>query len=187
MADFLTLPLNKQLYEVYMNYRHNRNQDYRTLDLFNEVYYISARIVLEDNEQAKLGDYIKIIKEDMGWNYTSSLVVNMVYCVLALRRGNSKAVESLLEQIRHHYRMECQDSPFSRFVKDCIKRGESYDVVFKKTYRNRKKSFDLANILDSGIRPIIQVQQAEINLYSEGNIIGKTIHYEEQRKELRRL
>ena len=187
MADFLTEPLNQQLYDVYMTARCTMvSQNFRTLKLFNEAYYICARIVLEDNERADLGDYIMMVKADMGWDYPSSLVVDMVYSILSLRRGNSKAVEAFLEQIRQHYRMDVYDSPFSRFVKDNLRRGNSYDVVFKRWSKreSRKKEF---SFVAERTRLIIQVQQAEINLYSTGNIIGEKIYYESQRKRQRRL
>ena len=59
MAEFLEEPLNRQLYEVYMSAMNSVvHQDLHTLQLFNEVYYLCARIVLEQDERAELGKYI---------------------------------------------------------------------------------------------------------------------------------
>ena len=183
MAEFLKEPLNRQLYDVYMSARNSVvPQDFHTLQLFNEVYYLCARIVLEENERAELGDYIKIVKDDLGWNYPSSLVVNMVYCVLSLRRGNTKAVEILLEQIRHHYRMDTYETPFSRFVEDCKNRGESYDITFQSRSKRASSYLEIKDLLETGLNPIIQVEHADIKILSPGNLIGKTIQYGKQRE-----
>lgn len=131
MGEFLIEPLNRKLYEVYLDVKRNAlSQDFQTLKLFNEVYYICARIVYEKQHDADLNSYIKEIKNDLGWDYPSSVVLNMIYAVLSLRKGNSEEVERTILKIRKHYRMDSYKSPFSLFVEEEKSTGASYDVAF---------------------------------------------------------
>lgn len=184
LADFLKEPLNEKLYEVYMNLkRKTPQQDFQTLQLFNEVYYICSRVVLEDNPRAELKDYIKLIKDDMGWDYPSSMVVNMVYVVLSLRRRNTETVNRLIEQIRHHYKMDIYHSPFSLFVDACLQRGEQYDIRFELQPLKLANIKTFEKLIKRNSTPIIQVQHAEINVNSPGNFITNKLQYGKQREE----
>ena len=132
MGEFLKEPLNQKLYEVYLDVKRNApSQDFQTLELFNEVYYMCARIVYENQHDADLDSYIKEIKKDLGWDYPSSIVLNMIYAVLALRKGNSKEISSTIQKIRKHYRMDEYKSPFSKFVDGEKSTGKTYHVDFE--------------------------------------------------------
>ncbi len=131
MGDFLTEPLNKKLYEIYLKIKRKKpSQDFRTLQLFNEVYYLCTRIIIENDAEADLEDYIQEIKKDMGWDYSTSLVVNMIYAVLSLRRGNSSEVRLFLLKIKRHYKLDYYKTSFSVFVEEEIRQHQSYDLDF---------------------------------------------------------
>lgn len=132
MGEFLKEPLNQKLYEVYLGVKRNApSQDFQTLRLFNEVYYICSCIVYENHPDADLNEYIQEIKNDLGWDYPSSLALNMVYAVLALRKDNSEEVKSTIQKIRKHYRMDVYKSPFSLFVDEQLRIGALYHVNFE--------------------------------------------------------
>lgn len=132
MGSFLNETLNQKLYQVYLGIKKKApSQDFRTLELFNEVYYICSRIVNENLPEVDLNPYIQEIKRDLGWDYPTSIVLNMIYAVLALREDNSIEVKNTIRKIREHYKMDHCKSPFSVFVDDEISKGQSYRVEFE--------------------------------------------------------
>ncbi len=178
MEEFLKEPLNQKLYDTYLNIKRNGvHQDYQTVKLFNEVYYQCSRIVNSEIDEIELHQLIEDIKNDMGWTYSSSLVMNMIYTVLSLRKDNSPSVVGIINKIKEHYRLDKFLTPFAKLVNECAKKNEYYYVDFK-----GDKSF-LQSVLnhvcqmplgkEKAVSPniIIQVQQAEINVNCPGNQI----------------
>ena len=134
MADFLKEPLNKKLFEIYLGIKRNApSQDFHTLQLFNEVYYICSRILHESSPQSELTEYISEIKKDMGWDYPTSIVVNMVYVVLSLSKQNSHSAAIMINKIRQHYKMDSYHTPFTQFVNEEMRMGNRYDIAFGDT------------------------------------------------------
>ena len=131
MKEFLCEPLNQNIYEVYLNIKRDGViKDYETLKLFNEVHYQCSRIVNCEDQDIKLIDIISDIKNNLGWHFSSSLVVNMIYAVLSLRRNNSPSVIRLISRIKEHYRLETYETPLSKMVKECAERDERYTIEF---------------------------------------------------------
>lgn len=129
MSEFLEEPLNKKLYEVYLNIKRKvPSQDFQTLKLFNEVYYQCCRIVSANDPDIDLDDIIKEIKEDLGWEYSTSLVVNMIYAVLSLRKGNSKEVKEVLLKIERHHCLSQYKTPIYMMTETCKANYEFYDL-----------------------------------------------------------
>lgn len=131
MKEFLQEPLNQKIYEVYLNIkRDGAIKDYDTLKLFNEVYYQCSRIVNCTRQTISLNDIISDIKKNLGWYFSTSLVVNMIYAVLALRHDNTPSAVHLINRIKDHYRLETYVTPFSKMVKECVERNEWYTIEF---------------------------------------------------------
>lgn len=150
MKEFLSEPLNKKIYDVYLNIKKEGViKDYETLKLFNEVYYQCSRIVNCETQQINLNDIISDIKTNLGWRFSSSLVVNMIYAVLALRRNNSITVIHIINSIKEHYKLDTCATPFSKMVKDCAEKNEWYTIEFPID----KKALTLSSV-DSGHKAI---------------------------------
>jgi hypothetical protein len=133
MKEFLCEPLNQKIFEVYLNIkREGIDQDYQTLKLFNEVYYQCSRIVNIREVRLELIDVIYSIKNDLGWDYSSSLVINIIYVVLSLRKDNQSHVKDLIKKIEHHYQFDKHTTPFSKLVNDCVENDEYYKIEFQK-------------------------------------------------------
>ncbi len=131
MGEYLKEPLNKKLYQVYLTIRRNNpSQHFDSLKLFNLVYSLCARVVYENDTSPKLNGYIKEIKTAMGWSYPTSMVLNMVYAVLSLRKGNSDEVMTFLEKIEIHYKLSEYNTPFYCFVKEERSKQHLYNVPF---------------------------------------------------------
>lgn len=183
MKEFLKEPLNQKLYEVYLGIKRNApSQDFHTLQLFNEVYYICSKIICDNRPDPDLNHYIRIVKNDMGWDYPSSIVVNMIYAVLSLREGNTKEIEMLLEAIRQHYRMNTYKTPFCLLVEEELRQHHSFKVettYHKNTDEKPTKVLQLDKLFmeKEGGSIVINVNEAEIKVLSPGNVIGKTIKY----------
>ncbi len=129
MKEFQKDPLNQKIFEVYLNIRRNSPlQDFHTLQLFNEVYYLCSRVVYENEPEPYLDDYIQEIKRDLGWDYSTSTVLSMIYCVLSLRQGNSIEVNNFLKKIENHYRFETYKTPFNLFVEEEKRKNLSYNI-----------------------------------------------------------
>ena len=157
MAEFLKEPLNKKLYDVYMGIKKNAPlQDFHTLGLFNEVYYQCSRIIIENNRDLNLSSVISEIKENLGWDYSSSIVVNMIYAVLSLRHGNTEEINDVLYKIKKHYLFEQRHPPFYEMSEACKAKGEFYD-------------FDpIPTTLSDA--PIVQIPMPIVNPQNSGSI-----------------
>lgn len=168
MKEFLSEPLNQKIYEVYLNIKRDGViKDYETLKLFNEVYYQCSRIVNSEKQEINLNDIISDVKKTLGWHFSSSLVVNMIYAVLALRRNNSPSVVHLISSIKKHYRLETYETPFSKMVKECSERDEWYIIDFPVNKHTQTLSSN-----DSGYQQIINLT---ININNKIRKIGNFI------------
>ena len=151
MEEFMSEPLNQRIYGIYLNLNRDKAiKDYETLKLFNEVYYQCSRIINSIEPKINLADIISDIKENLGWNYSSSLVVNMIYAVLSVRRNNSQTVIDFINQIKSHYRLETYNTPFSLMVKDYVERGETYNIDFPIQHKKQRKRHE--NIVNKEIK-----------------------------------
>ena len=165
MSEYLEEPLNQKLYQVYLGVkRKTPSQDFHTLRLFNEVYYICSRIIYENNPAPDLNDYIQAIKNDMGWDYPTSVVMQMVYAVLSLRKGNSAAVNYVAELISIHYRMNYYKTPFGKFVEEEKSRGRMYDVLPKDGHNVKKIISDILQNVAILINHDIHFEDKEVKL-----------------------
>ncbi len=129
LKEFLQEPINEKLYEVYLNIKRlSPSQDFQTLQLFNEVYYLCTKIIYENASETNLNLYIQEIKADMGWNYPSSIVINMIYAVLSLREGNNGHVNKMINVIKDHYKMSLCKNLFYQFVEEERIHNHSYKI-----------------------------------------------------------
>lgn len=200
LSEFLKEPLNEKLYQVCLNIkRRSPSQDFQTLRLYNEVYRLCSQVVYENSKSPDLKDYISRIKEDMGWDYPTSVVLNMIYAVLSLRRGNSEEVIMFLDCIRKHYKMDERKNPFTNFVEEEQLQHHQYDIIAvdcsdhsfspSKTGGSSERTLILKLEVDDSTKsniqhrdiPFIYVQNATIEVLSPGNTIAKEIKYGEQR------
>jgi hypothetical protein len=187
MGDFLKEPLNKKLYEVYLSIkRKTPSQDFQTLKLFNEVYYQCSRIIVENNSELELCDIINDIKANLGWNFSTSIVVNMIYAILALRRNNTTEVNSFLERIVSHYKLEQYKTPFYMMTESCKANGDSYvfepHITQDEILQAIKIPIDIQTFKkNDGIHITVNMNNQftgeikSINVNSPGNIVGKEI------------
>ena len=113
MGDFLKEPLAKKLYEVYIDFKQKLpNQKYHTLKLFNEVFYQCSRIIALNKSMPDLSHVLSDIKSNLGWDYSTSIVVNMMYVVLSLQKNKTPGVTAFIKSIEHHYRLGQYRHPF---------------------------------------------------------------------------
>lgn len=86
MDEFFELdPVNEEFYGVFSQLRNEPfavNTD--GVKVFNEVYYQVTRMVYEHPMPTDLPKYITDIKANLGWNYSSELVMSMAYFLIAL-------------------------------------------------------------------------------------------------------
>lgn len=177
LRDFLEVPLNQKLYEVYLSIKRASSQkDNIALNIFNEVYSICARVVYENDPDPSLESYIQHIKERLGWDCSTSIVLQMVYAVLALRNNNTEEVERFVSLISNHYHMNERKIPFGVFVEETKKEGVSYDLEFK-TRESVLPNKDVEEYLRllGKYHPYINIQNAVIHVESPGNYIARQI------------
>lgn len=134
MGDFLKEPLAKKLYEVYIDFKQKLpNQKYHTLKLFNEVFYQCSRIIALNKSMPDLSHVLSDIKSNLGWDYSTSIVVNMMYVVLSLQKNKTPGVTAFIKSIEHHYRLGQYKTPFYNLAETCMAHGEYFE--FKPTFQ----------------------------------------------------
>ena len=164
---------------MYLSIKGNSlSQDFHTLQLFNEVYYLCSRIVNENDAHPNLDWYIQEIKRDMGWDYPSSIVVNMTFVVLSLRKNNSEAITKWLDIVKIHYRMDTYRSPFTVFVREEQERNTKYNINLGiSTTCNivPLEPKDKQHTTTQGTTIVYQIQHADIHVETPGNFIANQI------------
>ena len=184
MEGFLIEPLNQKLYEVYLGMKRKiPSQDFQTLKLFNEVYYQCSKIVVENKTDADLNAIISDVKDNLGWEFSSSLVINMIYAILSLRKGNTVEIDSLVKKIESHYKLGQYKTPFYELAESCKANVDTFEFephvsqdmllsYFKKLKSQTGQDFiqitvNLNNHFNGEIK--------SVNVNSPGNIVGKEI------------
>lgn len=187
MSEFLKEPQIKKLYEVYLGIkRKTPSQDYQTLKLFNEVHYLCSKIVYENNADVELNTIICDARNNLGWDYSTSIVINMIYCILSLRKNNSEEILSVIKKIEKHYRLDQYKTPFYLMVLDCKEHGEFFDFVPNYSQEKILSTKEIPiNIVGLNHRGDIHItlnlnnqytgEIKSINVNSPGNIVGKEI------------
>ena len=165
------------------------HQNYKTLDLFNEVYYLCSRIIVENNSDQELNSIIQDIKTDLGWKYSTTLVINRIYAELALRKENTLEVKSLVKKIETHYKFGEYKTPFYLMAESCKSNGDFYEfepqVTTCASPSPSNESEKITEINMNGIHITLNFNNhysgeiKAINVNSPGNIIGKEIKTQE--------
>lgn len=132
MDEFFELdPINEDFYEVFVKLRENPfNIQADSVKVFNEVYYQITRMFYEHPLPGDLKNYIIDIKANLGWNYSTELVLSMAYFIISL-------IEKPVRPLNKFFTKEIRDKLFrsiywkhfkSRFEK--LKKDKRY-VVYK--------------------------------------------------------
>ncbi len=170
MEELLEDPINEELYGLFLKVKNSpRHIAINAESLFNEVYYLCAKLPKEKDPSGNLSVYAKEIETDLGWHYAAELVFPMLYAILKSKKRLSKKMLCLMETMEKNYGDTFYWNNFARPL-----------AVVKKRHPQpiRIDTRDLLMTLEKyHVMPMISVQQAEINVNSPGNIVGKEINY----------
>lgn len=117
MDEFFELePVNEDLYSVFIRLREEPFAiQADPLKVFNEVYYQATRLVNEKPMPHELKDFENDVKANMGWKYSSDLVISMAYWLLQLSEDAHTELNTVLKnEIRHRYMGRAFWEPFRR-------------------------------------------------------------------------
>lgn len=158
--------INDELYGLFLKVKDSpRHIGIKPENLFNEVYGVCDRISHDKSPEEHLDIYAKEIEQDMGWHYAVDLVMTMVYNVIRLKKKETEKNKRILSAIEHTYQHNCYWQPFLNVQP---RRADLAATILQlKRQLAKKKEQPI----------VIQVGDANINLYSGGNIIGNTIKY----------
>lgn len=106
MDEFFEMePVNLEFYEVFIKLRNEPfsvSQD--AVKVFNEAYYQLTRMVYEHPMPTDLKKYAADIKTNLGWSYSDTLVMSMVYFLDALRNNKEYPLNKFfLQKVKEAY------------------------------------------------------------------------------------
>lgn len=120
MDEFFEMePVNQELYSVFIKLREEPFAiQADPLKVFNEVYYQATRLVYENPMPHELRDFANDVKANMGWKYSSELVISMAYWLLQLSEDAHTELNPVLKsEIRYRYMRRAFWAPFSKLYR----------------------------------------------------------------------
>ncbi len=155
-------PVGEALYGLFLKVKDSpRHIAIKAENLINEVFHVCALFSKDRKPEEHLKLYAHQIEQDLGWHYAAELVMPMAYGVCRLLERKSKKNERLLSAIEQNYQCSCYWQTFLAMKPQ----PTDLTAAILKMKQNSNKPI------------IIHVGQADINLYSGGNIIGNNIKY----------
>ncbi len=158
--------LDKGLLEILSN--NSNAKDYHVIDndkILSEAYQLSERIEKEKSSDSDYHQLFHELKLSLGSYYAASITMSIVFAIHSLKFNLCWQNQLLLGKIAKRYKLRPWMDDIHKLVKDL-----------------KRIQYQTAALNQLGEKKIILKLEgaANINVYSSGNFIGKTISYGKQ-------
>ena len=134
MDEFFELePVNSEFYEVFITLRKEPfSVSKDVVKVFNEAYYQLTRMVFEHPMPTDLEKYATDIKTNLGWSYSDTLVMSMVYFLDALRNKKKYPLNKFfLQKLKEAYGGPMYWLPFKQRAERLKRKQKSLEYDFR--------------------------------------------------------
>lgn len=165
LTELLEDPINEELYGLFLKVKDSpRHIAIKAENLLIEVNELFAKFNHDKHPEEHLEEYEHEVVADLGWHYAADLVMPLTYVAMRMKRVKSRKLMGLMTIMEKHYN---RNSYWEAFAQSWEKGINMHTGI--KTAK--------ALVIDKDLPHIIIQGNASINLYSAGNVIGKTINY----------